>query len=526
MNVLGRAAVVALLMATPALAQTAPETIPVTLASAIDGPQSGRIIVFAKKLAAGEKTPGEVDTAAFEPTGTAIAARETWSLAKGEVAEIDGEVDSFPTAFSKLSPGNYAFQAVLDRNDDYNYRGRGEGDIVSPVITAKLPGPVPTLTLTDTAPATTMADGLANVPADVRTMLVANLAKARPVAFVSPALSAFWGHDVHIRGWVALPPGYKADGPTFPTVFSTGGYGSTLMSAQGNAAGMIDLMAKGDAPPMIWVYLDESSPTGTHEFADSVNNGPWGQALTTEFIPWIEKQYAMDAKPSSRFLTGHSSGGWATLWLQVRYPKMFGGTWPTSPDPSDFHNFTNIDIYAPKANAYHDASGKPFPLMRDKGKLVATQEQFNKMERVLGIYGGQFASFEWVFSPKGRDGRPMQLFDRATGVIDPMVAAYWRDHYDIAHIVQRDWATLKPDLDGKIHLAVGGADTFYLDGPAHRLKAVFDGLGAHEDFTFIPGKTHFDLFQRGDDRMALMKDNAWAMYAVARPGSKRPAAVK
>ncbi|TPG22308.1 enterochelin esterase [Sphingomonas koreensis] len=514
----------AALIATPALAQTAPETIPITLAPSIQGPQSGRILVFAKKVDPAAKTPDAVDTSAFEPTGTAIAARDTWSFVQGQIAEIDGDTDSFPSAFSKLPPGTYALQAVLDRNHDYNYRGRGEGDVVSPVVEAKLPGPIPTLTLTDTVPAVSMEAALSHLPPADQATLRANLAKAKPVDFTSPALSQFWGHPAHIRGWVALPPGYGDKGKTFPTVYSTGGFGSTLMSAQGNAANMIGMMAKGDAPPMIWVYLDESSPTGTHEFADSVNNGPWGAALTTEFIPWIEQHYAMDAKPSSRFLTGHSSGGWATLWLQVRYPKVFGGSWPTSPDPSDFHDFTNIDLYASGANAYHDAAGKPIPLVRDKGKIIATQQQFGQMERVIGPYGGQMASFDWVFSPKGPDGRPMPFYDRATGGVDPQVIAYWRDHYDIAHIVARDWPTLKPDLDGKIHLNVGTADTFYLDGPAQRLKAVFDQLGAHEDFTFIPGKTHFDLMERGGDRYALMKDIAWAMYAHARPGAKRPAA--
>ena len=505
--------------------QTAPlsNTIPVTLAPAVAGPESGRVIVFAKRVEPGDKPVTEIDTSPFEPTGTAIAARDVGALTPGEVAGIDTETDTFPAAFGALPPGTYRFQAVLDRNHDYNYAGRGGGDIVSPVVEARLPGPLPLLTLNETLPEVTMEASLDRMAADRAASLRANIAKTVSIDFVSPSLSAFWGRPVHIRGWAALPPSYRKDGPRYPTVFSTGGFGSSLMSAQGSAAGMIDLMAKGDAPPMIWIYLDESSPTGTHEFADSVNNGPWGHALTTEFIPWIETQYAMDAKPASRFLTGHSSGGWATLWLQVRYPKVFGGSWPTSPDPSDFHDFTNIDIYAPDANAYRDAKGTPTPLVRDKGKLIATFEQFAKMERVIGPYGGQLASFEWVFSPKGPDGRPLQLYDRVTGKVDPQVAAYWRDHYDVAHIVARDWPALKRDLDGKIHLTVGTADTFYLDGPAHRLKAVFDKLDAHQDFTFIPDRTHFDLFKQGDDQHGLMKEIAWAMYTKARPGAKRPA---
>ena len=207
------------------------------------------------------------------------------------------------------------------------------------------------------------------------------------------------------------------------------------------------------------------------------------------------------------------------MWLQVRYPALFGGSWPTSPDPSDFHDFTNIDLYAPKANAYRDAAGRALPLVRAKGEVVATLEQFARIERTLGPVGGQLASFDWVFSPKGADGRPQPMFDRATGVVDPAVVAYWQQNYDIAYIVARDWPKLKANLDGKIHLIVGTADTFYLDGPAHRLQAVFEKLGAHESFTFFPGRTHFDLFKQGDDRSGLMNDIAWDMYRLARPKS-------
>ena len=115
------------------------------------------------------------------------------------------------------------------------------------------------------------------------------------------------------------------------------------------------------------------------------------------------------------FLTGHSSGGWATLWLQVSYPAIFGGTWSTAPDPSDFRSFTGPDIYAPHANVYRKADGSSWMLVRVDGRDVVSLENYAKLEAVLGDYGGQFASFEWVFSPKGIDRRPMPLFDRATG---------------------------------------------------------------------------------------------------------------
>jgi hypothetical protein len=182
-------------------------------------------------------------------------------------------------------------------------------------------------------------------------------------------------------------------------------------------------------PEMIRVLLLQATLTGTNEFADSVNNGPWGTALTSELIPFLEHKYRMDGKPSGRLLTGHSSGGWAALWIQVTHPGFFGGTWPTAPDPSDFRSFANIDLTKrPLPNFYRRKDGSPSMLVRMDGKDQQSVQDLARQERVLGNYGGQLASFEWVFSPRGKDGRPMPLFDRDTGKIDSEVAAYWEAH--------------------------------------------------------------------------------------------------
>lgn len=156
-------------------------------------------------------------------------------------------------------------------------------------------------------------------------------------------------------------------------------------------------------------------------------------------------------------------------------------------------------------------------MLRDHGEPHATMQQLSQVESVIGEYGGQLASFEWVFSPRGADGRPAQLFDRTTGDIDPVVAGYWRTHYDIVDHLIRDWSTIGPDLKGKIHLVVGTDDTFYLDGAAHSLQATLDKLGGEGHFTFLPGRSHFNVYQDGNDRFALMETIAAEMYAVARP---------
>jgi putative esterase len=518
-------AVAATVFATPALG--AQVVFHVRLGQASTTAVSGRLLVFAKPLGPADKRPvARVDIDQIDTHATAVAAQEVARLEPGATIDLDADVTAFPTPFSQLEPGHYAVQAVLDRDQSYNYTGRGPGDLASGVVEMDLPSGAPSLlTLATVVPETDPLQPLPNVAAALRDAYAPAKNDIHPIEFTSPALSSFWGRPITLRGWVVTPPDYAAHpAQRYPTVYYTQGFGGSLRSLHDVAVARWDEMKTGKAPPMIWVGVDQSSPTGTSEFVNSVNNGPWGQALTAELIPELERQYRMDAKPSGRLLTGHSSGGWAVLWLQVNYPKLFGGAWPTSPDPSDFHSLLAIDLYVSGANVYRKPDGTPWPLARDKGQVLVSVEDYTRREVVIGEYGGQLASFEWVFSPRGADGRPLPMFDRTTGAVDSAVVAYWKEHYDVAERLRRRWPELERDLDGKIHLTVGSDDTFYLDGAAHRLEATMKALGARTDFRYVEGRGHFDLYTVGDDRWGLYKAIAWEMYALARPGSKGPRA--
>jgi S-formylglutathione hydrolase FrmB len=479
----------------------------VALDHSFPAPVSGRLLLF---IAPPSGDGSQVDINMMSPESVYVAAREVPRMAPGESIEIDADDLVFPRPLSQAPAGSYRVQAVLDVHHSYNYNGRVPGDLISAPVSLDLPfSASPTLTLAQITPEP--PDPLANRP-DVAAALM-------PLDFVSPVLTRFWGREIHMRGWVLLPPGYNSHPKDpYPTVYVTHGFGGSLQGMRARFSPILyDRMKQGKMPEMIWVMLDESSPTGTHEFADSVNNGPWGAALTTELIPNIEAHYRMDARTAGRFLQGHSSGGWATLWLQTHYPKVFGGTWSTSPDPSDFHFFSTIDIYASHANFYRSTDGTQNPILRDHGQPRATMQQLAGLELVLGEYGGQLGSFEWVFSPRGPDGRPQPLFDRVTGDIDPDVAAYWRRHYDIVEYLNANWKTIGADLRGKIHLVVGTDDTFYLDGAAHSLESALNRLGGDPHFTFLPGRSHFNVYVTGDDRWALFDQIAAEMYEVARP---------
>jgi hypothetical protein len=526
------AAIEAAAQVAPAVAAPPSQEFRVTLAPGVDS-MSGRLIALAVPAASVRTAPFPIPWNLNPGSDSCVAAQEAPLLTSAGAVRFDADTLADPLPFSRIKPGEYWVQVRLDVNHNAAYRySDPDADYVSTPVKLQLPTSAPVdVTLQPerevvrsiVAPKPLTGDD-AEKNRQARVANEARDAEAdahiKPIDFVSPALSEFWGKPMHVRGIVLLPPDYEASKEKYPTVYRTEGFGGSLAILPLSARQHYRLMKSGDTPPMIRVFLDHSSPWGTHEFADSVNNGPWGFALTEELIPALEKQYRMDAKPSGRFTTGHSSGGWFAIWQQVRYPEVFGGTWARSPDPVDFRSFTGIDIYRDGANAYVRPDGSAQYLVRDaSGKELVSFKEYSQQENVLGDYGGQIDSFDWVFSPKGVDGRPQPLFDRATGKVDPEVARYWREHFDISYLIRRDWKSLKPVLDGKIHLVIGTMDTFHLNEAAVLLDREMQKLGAKADFLFMEGRTHGNIDRIGDDPQGLEKKIAWEMWAVAHPNS-------
>jgi hypothetical protein len=497
-----------LLFVVPLAAQIAPAPhvrFQVSLApEAASTPVSGRLIIFMSSKAKGDRLLAPE----FGPASSDIwiAAREIHDLKPGTSVEVDPDELSYPAPFEKAGAADYHLMALLDVDHNFAYLGR----LASGDFTSKDTEEIALNPAQDRVVALTLSQKFTEKPVQLP-------AHSELLDFVSPSLSAFWGRPIHMRGAIVLPPSYSPTSKqTWPTVYWTQGFtGDLRMIAQYVAPAYYASMEQRRSPEMIYVMLDESCPFGTHEFADSVNNGPWGHALTTELIPYLESKYRMDAKPEGRFLNGHSSGGWAALWLQVTYPDFFGGSWPTAPDPPDFRSFTGPNLTTnPPQNMYRRPDGKPWMLMRIGGKDIESLEHFAREEKVLGSYGGQMSSFEAVFSPRGPDGRPMQLFDRETGDVNPEVAKAW-ERYDIASVLRKNWPTLGPKLKGKIHLIVGTEDTFHLEESAHLLEDTVKQLGGKWDFRYLPGRNHMDLYRGG-----LADQIAKEMYEVARPGEK------
>ncbi len=385
----------------------------------------------------------------------------------GEIT-IDSKALYYPPQINALPKRTYRVQALLRTNLDAPAAVNGAGNLISEPLNVELNGKstqVVSLNLVKKIP--------------VKKFVESKRVKA--FHFKSPALSRFYGRDYFMHAGVALPKNYDLK-KKYPVLYAITGFDGSYFNIQRYLR-----MLGAAADHLILVVPDASNYLGHSVFVDSANDGPWGKALVDEFIPAIEKKFAgMGAK--HRYVTGISSGGWSSLWLQINYPDQFNGVWAMVPDPVDFHNFQNINLYRKGENMYFDAKGNKRPLARNNGKVLLWYKDFVQMEQLLGP-GGQIHSFEATFSAKGKDGKPVLIFNRKTGEINTAVANSWQK-FDINHKLKTEWKTLAPKLKGKLHIYAGEKDTFYLEGAVRLLKKTLTELGSDAEVEIVPGMVH------------------------------------
>ncbi|HEY1880180.1 MAG TPA: hypothetical protein VGG68_09630 [Caulobacteraceae bacterium] len=436
--------------------------------------------------------------------------------APGAAAAIDDKAFGWPVRrLSDLPPGDYLVQAVLNRYETFHLADgrvlklppdKGEGQQWT-----KKPGNLYSAPIRVHVDAhhsfhATISLAAQNPPIPPRP----DTQFARHIQIRSDLLSRFWGRDMYLGAWVLVPKDFdKHPLAHFPLMVFHGHFPEGIsdfrtdppdpnltpdyserfhLSGYNRISQLEDYQnylkwVSPDFPRFLVVEIEHANPYYDDSYAvNSANLGPWGDAINKELIPAIEKQFRGIGEGWARFTYGGSTGGWEALATQVFYPDMYNGAFAACPDPIDFRAYTVINLYADK-NAYHldgDALSIERPAIRNYlGEVRGTQRDSNYKELVEGDHGrsgGQYDIWQAVFSPVGKDGYPAPIFDKLTGEIDPTIATYWRDHYDLSHIIERDWATLAPKLQGKLHIYVGSADTYYLNDAVYftqdRLEAL------------------------------------------------------
>jgi hypothetical protein len=447
-------------------------------------------------------------------------------LSPGASAVIDASADGYPLdTLPRLPAGDYEVQALLNVYDTFRRadghmvklpmdRGEGQDLNVKPGNLVSRPrrvhldpasGGVIRLELTQKLPPV-------RLPEDTPFL--------KHVRIQSKLLTEFWGRPMQLEAAVLLPDGWaahpKARHPlvvrhwhfqrdfALPVRFRTSPPGKNLTGYERLAAEagyqLYRDWTSGRLPRAIVLMIQDPTPYFDDSYAvNSANVGPYGDAITQELIPYVEREFRAIGQPWARAVTGHSTGGWSSAALQIFYPDFFNGAWSFCPDPLDFRALQIVDLYD-DANALWVEG--PFERMprpgerRTDGAILSTMDRQVHRELVTGTRGrsaGQWNVWQAVFGPVGPDGYPKPIWDPRTGAIDHQVALYWRDHYDLRHILERDWPALGPKLVGKLHFWVGTADNFYLDNGVRLLQAFMEQTkNPHyvADFHYGAGKPH------------------------------------
>ena len=424
---------------------------------------------------------------------------EAW--APGATATIDAKTLGYPyESLAQVPAGEYYVQALLNvytkftRADghivwlhDDQWEGQrfnaSPGNIVSAVTKVRFDPNSKTpfvLTLSKVLPPV-------QVPPDTRWV--------KRIKIKSELLSKFWGHPMYIGATVLVPKGFDEDvNRRYPAIYIQGHFGlgapfgfteqiigsetpeqreARLKRSSREPGWQLarDWMSE-EFPRMVAVTWQHPTPYYDDSYAvNSVNNGPYQDALLTELVPALERQFRLIPEANARFLTGGSTGGWECAALQIQRPDFFGGAWCLYPDPVDFRRNQLVDIYGDVNAFVPNGSRPPIPeryMMRTpEGQPLVTQRQMSQLEAVLGSKarsGQQFDAWDAAYGPMGDDGYPKRLWDRRTGIIDKAVAAYWRDKgYDLTWYMKTNWPLIGPRLSGKLHVYVGDMDNFYLN---------------------------------------------------------------
>jgi hypothetical protein len=411
-----------------------------------------------------------------DTTGVPLFAVNVEGLAPGAAATIDASTLGYPVkSLRDIPAGEYWAQAFVNV---YTKFARADGKTVWMHMDQwegqnwkRSPGNIsgtPVKVMFDPASSTPISLVAETVIPPIQ--VPADTDSVKRLKIQSQILTKWWGHPIYLGAIVQLPAGY-AEHPNvrYPIIYNQGHFPSGPPGGAGRGGAAAPPPA-GPAPRVIQVSLQHPSPYYDDSYGvNSENNGPFGDAIMQELIPAIETQFRVIREPWARILTGGSTGGWIALAHQIFYPDFYGGTFSLCPDGVDFRYHQIVNIYADD-NAYFLDRGwmkveRPNQ-RRPDGNVQSMMKDENWYELVQGDKSrstGQWDIWEATYGPVGADGYPKRIWDKVTGKIDKDVAAYWKEHYDLRHILERDWKTLGPKVANKINVYVGDADSYFLN---------------------------------------------------------------
>jgi hypothetical protein len=460
-------------------------------AAAHMGPITGRVfLILSRDLE--HCGPADATAASAEPCeprlqvsriGVPFFGRDITALKPGEAATIDNSDLGSPLAhLSDVPPGEYYVQTMINVNSEFRradghtvwmhddqWEGqrwqRSPGNLYSKPVKMHVDpnGGVIRLAADQVIPPV-------QVPEDTEYV--------KHIKFKSELLSKFWGRPIYLGAIVLLPRDYDRTTIRYPINYIQGHFSlEAPYRFDGNNA-LSQAWMSDHYPRMIAVTLQHPNPYYDDSYlVNSPNVGPYDDALMQELIPTIEKQFRVISEPYARVVSGGSTGGWISAYLQIFHPTFFGGAWCSCPDAVTFSDVEGVNFYQDDNAFFKTYDWRPVPTINSRftnGQAIQTSEQRNRYELVSGTHGRsgeQIDIWSAVWGPVGDDGYFKAAFDKSSGKIDRAVITYWREHWDLLEYLKRNWSTVGPQLKDDLYFFAGDADTYFLNNSTMQLEA-------------------------------------------------------
>jgi S-formylglutathione hydrolase len=268
---------------------------------------------------------------------------------------------------------------------------------------------------------------------------------------------------------IYLPPGYDANRhQRYPVVYLLHGYlftdqywTGTGVPAPGDMPGpnvpaaMDNLIAHGEANPMIVVMPNADTKYGGSMYSSSVTTGDWETYIAEDLVAYVDKNYRTIPDRLSRGLAGHSMGGYGAIRIGMKRPDVFSSLYIMSACCS-----INNPFPAPPANS--------------------------KQNNTAAVTGAAQTASAWAaaFSPNPKN--PPLYFDEPTrdGQLQPLVVAKWHAASPLAMVDQYVTNLRKYHA---IAVDVGLQDQFGFAGQNKQLSQMMTDSGIATTFETYEG---------------------------------------
>jgi S-formylglutathione hydrolase FrmB len=309
--------------------------------------------------------------------------------------------------------------------------------------------------------------------------------------------------DPHERPlWVSTPPGYDDDAERrYPSVYVIQGLTGQLDAWRNRSPFRRnfpeladDLFARGEAPPVIVVWVDCWTSLGGSQFRDSPGTGNYLTYLCDDVVPFVDERYRTIGDRDHRGIQGKSSGGYGAMVVPMLRPDLWGGLATHAGDA--LFETCYLPEFRESARVLRD---------RYDGSFDAFWKDF-RSRPAFSKDGDEHLLNDWCMAAcysTDPDGTVRLPFDTATGELIPEIWERWLA-CDPVRMVPGHADTLRSMR--AIYIDAGKKDEYFLDLGAEAFRRALEAIGVTDMSFELFDATHMAIEYRYPRSLAYLAE--------------------